>query len=112
MGKPVFEVSDKVWHKPCCIKPQRKLEISYLECGEIVLYLCTENKDVYQLRSYRTADLRLCFCICKKQVFSSCGSYDTSLVAIRLPLKSKRHFIDWCGQFQVDRAEIIGFVTC
>ena len=38
-------------------------------------YLCSENKDADQLRSYREADLRLCFRICKKPVFSRRGSY-------------------------------------
>ena len=33
-------------------------------------YLCSENKGFDQLRGYREADLRLCFCICKNQVFS------------------------------------------
>ena len=43
-------------------------------------YLCSENKDADQLRGYREADLRLCFRICKKPVFSRCGSYGTMLV--------------------------------
>ena len=33
-------------------------------------YLCSENNDIDQLWSYRAADLRLCFCICKKIRFS------------------------------------------
>ena len=33
-------------------------------------YLCSENKGADQLRSYRKADLRLCFRICKNPVFS------------------------------------------
>ena len=32
------------------------------------LYLCSENKGTDQLHGYRTADLSLCFHICKKQV--------------------------------------------
>ena len=32
--------------------------------------LCSEYKGADQLHSYREADLRLCFCICKRQVFS------------------------------------------
>ena len=32
---------------------------------EILHYLCSENKGPDQLRGYREADLRLCFCICK-----------------------------------------------
>ena len=38
-------------------------------------YLCSENKGADQLRGYREADLRLCFRICKKPVFSRRGSY-------------------------------------
>ena len=46
------------------------LEISGL--GSIEIVLCSENKGVDQLRSYSycAADLRLCFRICKKPVFS------------------------------------------
>ena len=38
-------------------------------------YLCSENKGADQLRGHREADLRLCFRICKKPVFSRRGSY-------------------------------------
>ena len=37
-------------------------------------YLCSENKGADQLRGYHEADLRLCFRICKKPVFSWHGS--------------------------------------
>ena len=37
---------------------------------EGLYYPCSENKGADQLRGYREADLRLCFCICKKPVFS------------------------------------------
>ena len=33
-------------------------------------YLCSENEGADQLHGYREADLRLCFHICKKPVFS------------------------------------------
>ena len=42
---------------------------------ERLYYLCSENKGADQLGGYREADLRLCFCICKKPVFSQQGSY-------------------------------------
>ena len=32
--------------------------------------LCSENKGADQLRGHREADLRVCFRICKKPVFS------------------------------------------
>ena len=38
-------------------------------------YLCSESKGADQLLGYREADLRLCFRICKKLVFSRRGSY-------------------------------------
>ena len=37
-------------------------------------YLCSKNKGADKLRGYREADLRLCFRICKKPVFSQRGS--------------------------------------
>ena len=42
---------------------------------EGLCYPCSENKGADQLRGYREADLRLCFRICKKPVFSRCGSF-------------------------------------
>ena len=42
---------------------------------EVLYFLCSENKNADQLRGYREADLRLCFRICKKPVFSRRGSY-------------------------------------
>ena len=51
----------------------RRLKVCILEV-EGLYYLCSENKGANQLLSYCTADLRLCFSICKKQVFSWCGS--------------------------------------
>ena len=56
--KSVFGISDQVRHKPGCI-------VTEDDC-----YLCSENKGADQLCGYRTADLRLCFRICKKQFFS------------------------------------------
>ena len=38
-------------------------------------YPSSENKDAYQLRGYREADLRLCFRICRLLVFPCGGSY-------------------------------------
>ena len=38
-------------------------------------YPCSENKDADQLHGHREADLRLCFRICKKPVFSQRGSF-------------------------------------
>ena len=46
----------------------------WIKEGEGLNYPCSENKDADQFRGYREADLRLCFRICKKQVFSRCGS--------------------------------------
>ena len=42
---------------------------------EGLYYPCSENKSADQLRGYREADLRLCFRICKKPVFSRRGSF-------------------------------------
>ena len=40
-----------------------------MDLGRRGTVLCSENKGANQLRSYSKADLRLCFRICKKQVF-------------------------------------------
>ena len=39
------------------------------------MYPCSENKGADQLRGYREADLRLCFRMSNKPVFSRHGSY-------------------------------------
>ena len=69
--KLVFGVSDQVPHKPGCRATQdgQRLEICVLKV-ERLYYLCSENKGADQLSGYREADLRLCFRICKKLVFS------------------------------------------
>ena len=50
-------------------KMTRGLKIQIWEV-EGLYYPCSENKGADQLRGYREADLRLCFRICKKPVFS------------------------------------------
>ena len=52
-----------------CLKFRIKIEKG-------LFYPCSENKGADQLRGHREADLRLCFRICKKQVFSRRGSHD------------------------------------
>ena len=42
---------------------------------EGLYYLCSENKGADELRRDIEADLRLCFRICKKPVFSRRGSF-------------------------------------
>ena len=44
---------------------------------EGLYYPCSKNKGADQLRGYREADLRLCFRICKKPVFSRRGSINS-----------------------------------
>ena len=68
MRKPVFGVSDLVRHKPGCAVIEDGLKFLYLGSRRIIL--CRENKGADQLRGYREVDLRLCFRICKKSVFS------------------------------------------
>ena len=45
-----------------------------IEVVEGLYYQCSENKSADQLLGYREADLRLCFRICKKPVYSRRGS--------------------------------------
>ena len=75
--KPVFGVSTRTdidWavqqHK---MDRGLKFRIWKVE-GLYYLYLYSENKGADKLRDYREADLRLCFGICKKTVFSRRGS--------------------------------------
>ena len=42
----------------------------WIKKEEGLYYLCSENKGTDQLPGYREADLRLCFRICKRPVFS------------------------------------------
>ena len=46
---------------------------------EGLYYPDSENKGADQLRSYCATDLRLCFRLCKKPVFSQRGSMDFAL---------------------------------
>ena len=51
-------------------KMARGLKFGFRKYIDGLYYLCSENKGADQLRGYREADLRLCFRICKKPVFS------------------------------------------
>ena len=55
-------------------KQARSLKFRIYE-EEEVCYPCSENKGADQLRSYREADLRLCFRICRLLVFSRGSTY-------------------------------------
>ena len=75
--KPVFGVSD--WSDTNravqSLKMARGFKFLCIYEVEVLYYLCSENKGADQLRGYRKADnreadLRLCFRICKKPVFS------------------------------------------
>ena len=66
--KPVFGASDQVRHKPGCaatedvwLRKKRGCTIQVAKTKALI--------------SFREADLRLCFCICKNPLFSCCGSY-------------------------------------
>ena len=64
--KTVFGVSDQVSQRdPHVYNQVRK----YSEV-EGLYYACSENKGTDQLRSHCEADLRHCFHICRKPVFS------------------------------------------
>ena len=58
--------------------------------AEGLYYLCGENKGARELRSYCAADLRLCFRICKKLVFSQRGSYLSKVVCIFIFIELSR----------------------
>ena len=62
---------------------------------EGLYYLCSENKGADQLRGYREADLRLCFCICENPVFSRGGSYDAIHELISDSKEYPQHMVLW-----------------
>ena len=76
MRKPVFRfpTSSDTNQAVQLQKMARSLKFQ-IKKREGLQYPCSENKGTDQLRGYREADLRLCFRICKKQVFSQRGSY-------------------------------------
>ena len=57
-----FDTNWAVW-------PQKMARGSKFEVVGLC-YLSSENKYIDQLRGYQAADLRLCFRLCKRQVFS------------------------------------------
>ena len=64
MRKPVLGVSDQVRYKPGCTAIEIAKGLKFrIKKEEGFYYLFSENK------GYRTADLRLCFRICKKSGF-------------------------------------------
>ena len=77
MRKPTFWFSTRSYINRA-VQPQkmaRGLKFRIEEVEELY-YPCSENKGADQLRGYREADLRLCFRICEKPVFSRRGSND------------------------------------
>ena len=46
----------------------------WIKIEEKLHFPCNKNRGAYQLYGHRTADHRLCFCICKKTVISCRGS--------------------------------------
>ena len=76
--KPVHGGSDQVRQKLDCAPTAELLRCWKFRIKEVEgsYYPCSENKGADQLRGYREAVLPLCFCICKKTIFSWRGSYD------------------------------------
>ena len=46
-----------------------------MDFGSRLHYICSKTKYADKLRCYQTADLHLCFCTCKRQIFSWSGSF-------------------------------------
>ena len=63
VGKPVFGVSDQV-------RQNRSVQPQKMTGSRGIYYPFSVNKGADHLRSYCAADLRLCFRICNKPVFS------------------------------------------
>ena len=69
-----FQLSKQVQHKSGFAAIEDGLSF-WIMIEEGLYYICSENKEADQLRSYCTADLHLCFRICKKLVFLLRGSF-------------------------------------
>ena len=71
MRKPVFGFPTRSDTNQA-VQPQKLARDLKFRIKEVegLYYPCSENKGADQLPGYREADLRLCFCICKKPVFS------------------------------------------
>ena len=71
-----------------------------IKVGEGLYYPCSENKGADQLRGYHEADLRLCFCICKKPVFSNEAQIIRTILLKptggSLPVLSAQSFVNMC----------------
>ena len=82
--KPVFGVSDQVWHKLGCTATEDSYRLQILDQGSrgIVLSICSKNKDADQLCGYSATDLRICFCIYAKSRFS----HDAAQIAEQISL--------------------------
>ena len=71
MRKPVFGVSTRSDTNRAVQSQKMARGLKFRTWVEERLYYpYSENKGADQLRSYRAADLRLCFRICTKPVFS------------------------------------------
>ena len=64
----------------------------WIQIEEGLYFPCSENKGADQLRGYREAELRLCFRLCKKPVFSRCGSYALSTSQLPWDLLAKEQY--------------------
>ena len=76
MRKPVLVGFTTRFHTNRAVQPQKMARGLKFRIQEVkgLYYLCSKNKGADQLCGYHEADLRLCFRICKKPVFSRCGS--------------------------------------
>ena len=63
-----------------------------------------ENKGADQLRGHREAGLRICFCICKKPVFSQRGSF------VVLCKQCRKGFTDVAEQPQISHISLLLFL--
>ena len=76
MRKPTIYVRTRsdINHPVQSQKQVRSLKF-WIHVEEELYYPCSENKGTDQLRGYREADLRLCFCLCRLLVFPCGGSF-------------------------------------
>ena len=104
MRKPVFGVPPRS-HTDWAVQPQKIARGLQFRIWEVegLYYPCSENKGADQLRGYREADLRLCFRICKKSVFSQRGSFNqrcrSGTIPTHVPLANNLIFFSFLTPF-------------
>ena len=91
VGKPTMWFPNRSdTNRPVQLQKQARSLKFWTLVEEELYYPSSENKGADQLRSYREADLRLCFRLCRLLVFPRGGSHDLFCKFLNLRTKTYR----------------------